>query len=64
MPIAERRAMTREPHPEAAQASVLQRYCLGCLAPLANGGPVCSDQCNDVWWDVPTVSGELWTRRG
>jgi hypothetical protein len=38
-----------------------RRRCLGCLAPLQNGSIVCSEECDDLWWEVvPTVSGELW----
>jgi hypothetical protein len=32
---------------------------------LANGVPVCSQQCDDGWWKVvPTLSGELWVPSG
>jgi hypothetical protein len=35
--------------------------CLFCLCPLPNGSPVCSDECDDGYWNlVPTVDGELW----
>ena len=39
--------------------------CLGCLAPLANGRPVCSDACDDLAWNLcPTADGEVWAGRG
>jgi hypothetical protein len=38
------------------------RLCLYCRGPLANGRAVCSDACNQGWWQVvPTIDGELWT---
>jgi hypothetical protein len=37
--------------------------CLYCLSPLPNGAPVCSDECDEGWWEiVPTVTGELYFR--
>jgi hypothetical protein len=64
LPTAELRAIARARDPEPSAKPVPQRYCLGCLAPLAHGRPVFRDACDNLWWDVvPTVSGELWTGR-
>jgi hypothetical protein len=35
--------------------------CRVCLAPLANGCVVCSDECDELAWRLcPTVDGELY----
>jgi hypothetical protein len=59
MTIAERRAIARERRPEPPP-SATPKLCLSCLVPLTKGRLVCSDACDNLWWDlIPTVSGEL-----
>jgi hypothetical protein len=55
----DRRALARRDR-QPAPAQQQRRACLCCYAPLPNGEPVCSEECDELWWRiVPTVDGEL-----
>ena len=37
-----------------------EQLCLYCRGPLTNGLAVCSEECDQNWWNlVPTLDGEL-----
>jgi hypothetical protein len=41
-----------------------KKFCLFCLAPLANASVTCDETCDDWWWEVvPTVGGETYEPR-
>ena len=51
--------LSRE-EPARAAEPTRQRTCLFCYSPISNGSPVCSEACDEAWWQlVPTLDGEL-----
>jgi hypothetical protein len=61
--LRERRDLARERHPGPAAASCTasSRLCLLRYGPLTNGSAVCSQECDNGWWNVvPTLNGELY----
>jgi hypothetical protein len=60
--VAERRGEARWRHRHCKKpVPSAGRLCLFCRGPLTNGSAVCSNECDEGWWQIcPTIDGELW----